>query len=206
MGLIAPYMIQNLKDLVTALLPRTRKSNPVSKLLRPIFEKKQFPTLLGVQLIATSMVASVMVYPTQALEPSVEENTVVTAELNQVLTEQTFRQPLEQTLGVSQGYNFFHRGVDIRAPIGTPVHSVAVGQVVEIQYLRYGWGHYVRVSHGENMETLYAHLGQINVKFGQAVDKETVLGTVGLTGKTTGAHLHLEMKLDGKYVNPLGAL
>ena len=78
----------------------------------------------------------------------------------------------------------------------------AVVRVVEVEMGKFGYGHFVVVEHEGNLSSLYAHLGNVMVKVNDEVSQETILGTVGLTGWTTGPHLHLEVYEQGKAFNP----
>lgn len=95
----------------------------------------------------------------------------------------------------------FHAGVDIAAAAGTDVKSMDGGKVTYA-----GWnnarGYYIRVSHGNNRTTLYQHLNDYTVLKGDVVKPGQIIGHVGSTGDSTGPHLHLEMKVDGEYVDP----
>ncbi len=98
-----------------------------------------------------------------------------------------------------------HHGIDISASLGTPVRSTANGVVVKAQKSRFGYGNEVIIKHVNNYETRYAHLDSFNVKVGQTVELGTVIGTVGVTGLTTGPHLHYEILKNKKDIDPLFA-
>lgn len=98
----------------------------------------------------------------------------------------------------------YHEGVDIAANVGSPIHSTAQGRVIKILYSKYGYGNRVLIQHAYGFETLYAHMGVINVKKGQWVNKNQIIGTVGNTGKSTGPHLHYEIHKNGEPRDPLG--
>lgn len=98
----------------------------------------------------------------------------------------------------------FHEGVDISAHPGTEVYSTAQGRVVKIMYSKYGYGNRIVIKHAYGFETLYAHLGIIDVKKGQWVNKNQKIGTVGNTGLSTGPHLHYEIKKYNEPRDPLG--
>ena len=98
----------------------------------------------------------------------------------------------------------FHEGVDIAASVGTPIYSTAQGRVVKILYSKYGYGNRVVIKHAYGFETLYAHMGVINVKRGKWVNKNQIIGTVGNTGTSTGPHLHYEIHKNGQPRDPLG--
>jgi len=98
----------------------------------------------------------------------------------------------------------FHEGVDISASPGTQVYATAQGRVIKILYSKYGYGNRIVIKHAYGFETLYAHLGVINVKKGQWVNKNQLIGTVGNTGLSTGPHLHYEVHKNGEPRDPLG--
>lgn len=95
-----------------------------------------------------------------------------------------------------------HLGVDYGAPVGTPVRSVGEG-VVDFAGQQGGYGNVVQVQHGNDKSTLYAHLSRIDVKKGQRVEQGQRIGAVGMTGWTTGPHLHFEFRIDGRHQDPL---
>lgn len=95
-----------------------------------------------------------------------------------------------------------HNGVDITAPSGTPVFATADGVVKEVINGRTGYGKYVVVDHDAVYSTLYAQLSAYNVKEGEEVKKGQVIGKVGMSGTSTGPHLHYEIKKNGKNVDP----
>ena len=100
------------------------------------------------------------------------------------------------------GRRAFHRGLDISARRGTPVLAPADGVVV-FAGRNGGLGKTVRVSHGFGFTTLYGHLHEITAELGDEIHRGEQIGTVGNTGRSTGAHLHYEVHEDGKSVNPL---
>jgi murein DD-endopeptidase MepM/ murein hydrolase activator NlpD len=100
------------------------------------------------------------------------------------------------------GEGAFHKGVDISAPTGTPVHSAAEGVVVLAEPVAGGYGRLVIIDHGGGVQTYYAHLSKINVHTGQEVHRGDTLGLVGSSGRTTAPHLHYEVRVDGSPRNP----
>ncbi len=96
-----------------------------------------------------------------------------------------------------------HRGIDIGAPLGAPVKSWRNGEVI-FAGVAGGYGNLVKVRHPDGSETRYAHLNSINVRKGQRVDKGEQLGTIGSTGKSTGPHLHFEIRINGQAIDPMG--
>ena len=98
-----------------------------------------------------------------------------------------------------------HDGIDISARIGTKVHAAAAGTVVKAitSYIPgRGYGKEVVIDHGNGMQTRYAHLSKVLVKKGQQVKRWEVIGEVGKTGRATGPHLHYEVRIHNKPVNP----
>ncbi|MGB4863529.1 MAG: M23 family metallopeptidase [Tepidiformaceae bacterium] len=106
--------------------------------------------------------------------------------------------------GVSRGGGSYHTGIDLDM-YGfefSPIFSVCDGVVAKTEYLTYSYGYHVIVDCGDGWTTLYAHMSQINVTPGQRVTAGTTLGMTGLTGFTTGHHLHFEVRLNGGYLDP----
>lgn len=95
-----------------------------------------------------------------------------------------------------------HLGVDFAAPTGTPVRSVADG-LVEFAGWKNGYGNIVIVQHGDQKSTAYAHLSRIHVRQGQRVEQSALIGAVGSTGASTGAHLHFEYLVRDQHQDPL---
>jgi murein DD-endopeptidase MepM/ murein hydrolase activator NlpD len=94
-----------------------------------------------------------------------------------------------------------HAGIDIGSPPGTPVESPAAGTVVEAS-VQGGLGKHVTLDHGNGVRSRYGHMKKLDVKVGQQVEKGQVIGLVGSTGHSTGPHLHYEVRLAGKPVDP----
>ncbi|MFQ6371358.1 peptidoglycan DD-metalloendopeptidase family protein [Shewanella sp. YIC-542] len=94
-----------------------------------------------------------------------------------------------------------HRGVDYVAAIGTPIKSAGAGRVIEASYNKYN-GNYVFIKHNETYTTKYLHLNKRKVKRGEVVKQGQIIGTLGRTGRVTGAHLHYEFIVNGVHRNP----
>lgn len=111
--------------------------------------------------------------------------------------------------GVSQYPSWYHMALDITADVGTPIVAASNGNVSSISIGTYdgGYGNNVYISNGNGVQTHYAHMSTVAVSPGQSVIAgKTVVGYVGLTGRTTGPHLHFEVIQNGVLVNPLGYL
>src|SRR4051794_3633490 len=160
----------------------------------------------------------------QSLESHVDDleaaSSKIAAQLNQVQQSGDF--PIRQGSGSmiwpvngpitgsfgEQRPGHIHAGIDIAAPIGTPIHAADDGRVVLMQGVGAsgGYGNYTCVQHSASLSTCYAHQSQFGTSLGASVDKGQVIGLVGNTGNSFGAHLHFETRVNGTPVNPLGYL
>lgn len=95
-----------------------------------------------------------------------------------------------------------HNGIDIPAPRGTAIYATADGIVGRAQWLG-GYGNYVDINHGNSIETRYGHMTRYTVSPGQRVKQGDIIGYVGSTGRSTGNHLHYEVRIEGAPVNPM---
>lgn len=95
-----------------------------------------------------------------------------------------------------------HNGIDLAAPTGTPVYATADGIVGRADRFS-SYGLYVSIDHGAELETRYAHMSRLAVSAGDRVRKGDIVGYVGSTGRSTGPHLHYEVRVDGMAVNPI---
>lgn len=166
-----------------------------------IFQAKTASRLFGLQIVLVATALSFVTLPTHAFDynlsqvKQVEQNTITT-------TTSKYAFPLETTLGVSQRFQGMHPGVDYRAPRETKIFSIDDGIVVETGDMFVGYGHFVRIAHSGTLSSLYAHMNKIDVSVGQKVNKGQVIGNVGMTGWTTGPHLHFELHSGEKAINP----
>jgi murein DD-endopeptidase MepM/ murein hydrolase activator NlpD len=99
----------------------------------------------------------------------------------------------------------FHAGVDIAAPVGTPIYAIADGLVKKLQMKHLegkGYGRFIIVQHEGNVASLYSQMDAYSVELGEIVKKGDVIGFVGTSGISTGPHLHFEIKKEGKNINP----
>ena len=94
-----------------------------------------------------------------------------------------------------------HKGVDLAQPSGTPVYATADGMVSRAEPFS-SYGNYIQIEHGGEMQTRYAHLSGYAVAAGQQVAKGQLIGFVGSTGRSTGPHLHYEVRVAGEAVDP----
>ena len=95
-----------------------------------------------------------------------------------------------------------HKGVDLAGPVGTPILATADGMISKAEWFS-SYGLYVSIEHGGDLQTRYGHMSRLNVAAGQAVRKGDVIGFIGSTGRSTGPHLHYEVRVAGQAVNPI---
>ena len=115
------------------LIPKTRTSNPISKILRPLFENRNINKILGTNLAILTLVTGATSIPVSALGVIPADVFANTIEVT-VQTNKTVAYPLENPLGMSQGYHVFHPGVDIRAPLGSEIYPQdEAGLIVKIK-------------------------------------------------------------------------
>jgi murein DD-endopeptidase MepM/ murein hydrolase activator NlpD len=121
--------------------------------------------------------------------------------LNFMRTSSTFGLRADPYLGTVR----LHAGVDVPGAIGTPVRVSADG-VVMFAGVAHGYGNMVEVMHGGGLQTRYAHLSRILVSQGEPLLRGSVIGLMGSTGRSTGSHLHFEVRLDGRPLDPFSFL
>lgn len=99
------------------------------------------------------------------------------------------------------GAGAFHAGLDFRGPIGAPIYAAAAGRVSFVGQ-RQGYGNCVEIDHGNGLMTRYAHMSAFHTNIGQEVHSGDVIGAIGSTGRSTGPHLHFEVRIHDRPVNP----
>ena len=102
-----------------------------------------------------------------------------------------------------RGRAAMHAGIDLAGPIGTPIYATADATVGRSEYNSGGYGNLVELEHGHGIQTRYGHLSKSLVTAGQRVKRGDMIGLMGSTGRSTGSHLHYEVRIDGKAVNPV---
>ncbi len=95
-----------------------------------------------------------------------------------------------------------HYGIDFAARVGTPVWATADGRVANIGWDKNGFGTYIEVDHRKGFQTYYAHLSKVEASLGEEVKRGQLIGRIGNTGRSTGPHLHYEVRVNGSPVNP----
>ena len=176
------------------------RSNHVSKFFRHTFEHKLARKVISASLtllvMSFGLMSNLLASETQATEVAL----ISQPGSQQLITQTTLDKPLDGRL--AQGFHGFHRGIDLLAPVGTPISPINDGKVIEVSLGRLGWGNTVVVDHGNGLTSRYAHMKEVKVIEGDQISKDQALGTVGMTGWTTGPHLHLEVYQNGRAIDP----
>jgi len=102
-----------------------------------------------------------------------------------------------------RGRAAMHAGIDLAGPYGTPIYATADGIVNRSEWNSGGYGNLVEINHGQGIQTRYGHLSRLLVRPGQRVRRGELIGLMGSTGRSTGSHLHYEVRIDGRAVNPV---
>ena len=102
-----------------------------------------------------------------------------------------------------KGYAAMHAGIDLSGPHGTPIYATADGVVSNAGWNSGGYGNLIKIEHGRGIETRYGHLSAILVHSGDRITRGQLIGRMGSTGRSTGNHLHYEVRIDGRAVNPI---
>jgi murein DD-endopeptidase MepM/ murein hydrolase activator NlpD len=121
--------------------------------------------------------------------------------------------PLDRSVNFTSGFGIrsdpfrgraaMHGGIDLAGPIGTPIYATADGIVGRSEYNNGGYGNLVEINHGEGIQTRYGHMSRRLVEAGARVRRGQLIGLMGSTGRSTGSHLHYEVRIDGRAVNPI---
>jgi len=198
-----PLLEEPLIPTVSDVKKKYRSGTIIGRFARHFSENKNTRKLvvgnLAAFVIATSFLPSI--------KPSVvlaSDETVIQP-ATQLVTEKGIQLPLSY-LKINQAFGFFHPGIDMGAEVGDPIKPIKAGVVTEAGYQNDGYGNTVYIDHGNGLGSRYAHMSKIEVKVGDKVDMNTEIGKVGLTGHTTGPHLHLEIHQNGLAINPLTVL
>lgn len=185
----------------------TMKIGAGSKFARKIVEHKRFQTVFNSLLVL--LLPTLTVFPAsnqvfgQTQSPSEYPSVANLLPTEEVIltTKKTSRLPVVGRL--SQGFTSYHPGVDIENGMGEDIYPFISGVISETGFQSGGYGNYVLIDHMNGYFSLYAHLNKIVVTKGDTVSQDAVIGTLGLTGRTTGSHLHVEIYENGIVVNPL---
>lgn len=168
--------------------------------------KLRFPRRFArLAIIPFILVTLLGYYPTFTIPPVQHSVVKATApEQKEEVIAKSFSKPLvlPHPGYLSTRFSTWHPGIDIAAGLGMPIHPITDGEVSETGRNFFGLGNFVEVTHQNGFKSKYGHMGKIYVKKGDQVTSENTLGEVGLTGHTSGPHTHLEITLNGSYVDP----
>ena len=177
-----------------------------------VFEIKNIRAVFGANLAAGVLIVGSLGVPSvlesNVMLPGAGNPEVMIEPSDPVVTteEAGYQLPVNELFGVSTRYQLGHPGIDLRAPLSSPVRPITGGAVRVIIHSDFGYGRRVVLDHDEGITSMYAHMGKIMVEEGEIVDKTTILGEVGMTGWSTGPHVHLELYKNGIPVNPANFL
>lgn len=166
-----------------------------------MFEKRNIKAAFGGLISMTTLASGLFVLPGDQsvlalanIQPFDQEVVIETKRsLVNVVPENT---------GVSQEFHLGHPGIDITAPLGSKIRPIKEGVVVLMSFTKWDYGRSVVIDHGNGLQTRYAHMGKVFVEEGEKVTTDMAIGEVGLTGRTTGPHLHMEIMKNDRTVNP----
>jgi murein DD-endopeptidase MepM/ murein hydrolase activator NlpD len=175
---------------------------PFSRHSRQIFEFKRIKQAVGSLMVVSVLAMAVLPASLSTVQANFEANQAqVEIDLAALTTEQSVRLPME-TFKFSQGFSFFHPGIDLATAKGTPVYPIMEGYIEQVEESRWGYGNHVYINHGNGFRSLYAHLAQIEVKKDEFVNRDSIVGLVGSSGWSSGPHLHLQIWEGEKLINP----
>jgi murein DD-endopeptidase MepM/ murein hydrolase activator NlpD len=166
-----------------------------------MFEKKNIKATFGGLISMTTLASGMFILPGDQSALAMANIQPFDQEVV-IETKRSLVNVLPENTGVSQEFHFGHPGIDITAPLGSKIHPLKDGTVVLTSFTKWDYGRSVVIDHGNGLQTRYAHMGKVFVEEGQKVTTEMALGEVGITGRTTGPHLHLEVMKNDRTVNP----
>lgn len=180
-----------------------KKGQKISRFFRHIFEHKSIRKILGGNL-ALMFIASTFV-PTNSLANIKAEDTVIEERTTPLTTKRVVQYPVTE-VKITQGYRLFHPGLDLDGATGEAIRPIKDGRVEAISFSNFAYGNAIILDHGEGITSLYAHLSKVYVSEGQEVTTNTVVGEMGASGRAFGDHLHLELRDQGRPINPYTVL
>ncbi|MBI4100628.1 M23 family metallopeptidase [Candidatus Microgenomates bacterium] len=177
-------------------------------LSRKFLDQKRIKKIVGINLVAIGLLFGILPSGVEAFynRQIISDLSTIQFTVQELTTLKASQFPLKTYDYISQYFSYYHPGIDLSAPFKTPIYPIEKGEVKAIYSLFYDYGRYIVIDHGDGLESLYAHLSSFNVNVGDKVTKESVIGFVGATGRATGSHLHLEIWINGKALNPLEVL
>lgn len=194
-----------MQELVKNLLPKEISKRDAQNLKFPKI-KLGFPKkVVWLTIISFILLNFLGFYPTFDFPP-VKKSQALAQGLEQKgeVIPSSFSKPLNLPHPgyLSTRFSSFHPGIDIASGLGMPIHPIIDGTVERVGHDIFGLGNYVVVAHEKGFKSTYAHMGRIFVRPEDKISSENTLGEVGLTGHTSGPHTHLEISLNGDYIDP----
>lgn len=185
-------------------LKNVRMGSKLSRAFRYPFEHKNIKKILGSNIALAVIATTAIPSPVQGAVDVNGQNQIVVKAAGSPLTTNISGTVYPVTnVKVTQGYRFYHPGVDLDGETGDLISPIKSGIVEQVVHSKVGYGNHIYVNHGDGVVSLYAHLSQIFVKQGDSVHSGTVLGQMGSTGRSTGSHLHLEIRVNGRAIDPI---
>lgn len=194
-------LILTIKEKSDAIL-KIRQGSRLSRVFRHLFNQRRIKTILGGNLALLAIISSVYSPPVSALGTIVQTDTAtLSVGAVELTTKNSVRLPLDE-IRPTQGFSFFHPGIDLDGETGDPVYPIMKGKVESIVYDRFGLGKHIIIAHGSGFKSVYAHLSKIEIEVGEEVETNQEIGQVGSTGRSFGDHLHLELLDNDRHINP----
>lgn len=182
----------------------------VHRFVRHIFEHKAVKKILGtniaLMLVASSFSPAGATISSNTLGASTEAGNIVISESQIPLTTIKAIQIPVKALKITQGFKFYHPGLDLDGVTGDPINPIKNGKVISVSRSKFAYGNSIIIDHGDGITSLYAHLSKIEVTEGEDVETSDEIGKMGATGRSSGDHLHLEIRDHGIPINPLTIL
>ena len=171
--------------------------------------------MMKVSLVAISVLLLVVIHFNHSLtlenEP-ITEKPLIPSIAHVHFTDPPSTCPLQGDCEVTSGYGMrmhpiskikkLHKGIDLKAPTGTPVYATSDGEVIKVKMQTTGYGQHIVIQHDDHFKSLYAQLSRMDVKVGDQVKRGDLIGAVGSSGTSTAPHLHYEVIKDGEAVDP----
>lgn len=197
-----PLLVEPILPTAAIVNKKYRTGTFVGRLVRYFADHRSIRKIFATGFVFVTMLAGFTPQTTNVQAQA--EATVIVAQTT-LVTQKGMQYPVE-SVKINQGYGFFHPGVDLGGQKGTPIKPIMPGVVAYAGWDRSGYGNLVVLSHKNGFDSYYAHLSKIEVKTGQVVEINTEIGKMGVTGHSTGSHLHLEIHQNGVSLNPLTVL
>ncbi len=182
-----------------------RNGNKASRVVRHLVDRFNIKAILGGNITLMVLAAGIVTPQTGITTLAQAEAQVLPIAEAHFTTEFNIRYPMEK-FSFNQGFSYFHPGIDLGYPVGTPVFSIANGSIETTEYGRFGYGNSIVVAHKDGLKSRYAHLSRIDVRPGDSITTDMQIGLVGNTGRSTGPHLHLEVRKNNIPLNPIAIL